>query len=197
MMWNTHKLLVGGLAFLIFSLLTSGSLLGSVTVENLSYNSLLYLNGDFSKAGSSAAVDMKNGSKQLMVLGVDFKGTVQANNVTSVVVESLEIEQKGVAAAVLGKPLFYPNPAKQADNPKLWYVLSKNMDIEIQIYDMMSNMILQSEFVAGSQGAKAGTNWLSITDNTFDQHKLSAGVYFVLIMNAGKVLGKGKVAILP
>jgi hypothetical protein len=196
--WKGQRTLLLTLWLLSGMFLSAIPVYGVVTVERLSYSSLLYLNGDFTKAGSSGASDMKNvDSAQLMVMGVDFRGTVRSDATSRAIADGIESAAQEVKAEVIGKPLFYPNPARQTDKPKFWYVLSKSMDVQIRIYDMMANMILKSEFPAGSQGGKAGANWLSITDETFDQHKLSAGVYFVLIMHDGKVLGKGKVAILP
>lgn len=184
-----------GLATLFFFSATPA--FGLITVESVAYNSLLYLNGDFSKSGSSSASDMKSKTNQIVVLGVNFKNTVQSELVGKAVTDAQIQQDDEVAAEVLGKPLFYPNPARQVENPKLYYVLSKNMDVEIRVYDMMANMILKTQFPAGSQGGKSGSNWLTISNNTFDQYQLSAGVYFVLIMHDGKVLGKGKVAIIP
>jgi len=186
------------LAVLVLALgLPAAPIWGMITVESVAYNSLLYLNGDFSKAGSSTATDLKGRASQIVVLGVNFKNTVQSELAGKLVTDTQVLEEAAVAPEVLGKPLFHPNPARQSDNPKLFYVLSKNMDIEVRIYDMMANMILKTDFPAGSQGGKSGSNWLTISNNTFDQFQLSAGVYFVLIMNEGKVLGKGKVAIIP
>ena len=189
-------------ALVIFGLVTvvaffATPAFGAITVESVAYNSLLYLNGDFSSAGSSAASDLKGGANQIAVLGVSFKNTVQSDLAVKVVVDAQLQEEAAVIAEVVGKPLFYPNPARQAESPKLSYVLSKNMDVEIRVYDMLANMILKTQFSAGSQGGKSGVNWLAFSDKAFDYYQLSAGVYFVLIMHEGKVMGKGKVAIIP
>jgi len=196
-LWNKQPTALAILGFVALVSFSASPVFGMITVESVAYNSLLYLNGDFSKAGSSTASDMKSGLNQIVVLGVNFKNTVQSDVVGKVVTDAQLQEEAAVTAEVLGKPLFYPNPARQAESPKLSYVLSKNMDVEIRVYDMMANVILKTQFPAGSQGGKAGANWLTISNNTFDQYQLSAGVYFVLIMHEGKVLGKGKVAIIP
>jgi hypothetical protein len=196
-LWNKQLTALAILCLVAWVSFSATPIFGMITVESVAYNSLLYLNGDFSKAASSTASDMKSGSNQIVVLGVNFKNTVQSDVVGKVVTDAQLQEEAAVTAEVLGKPLFYPNPARQAESPKLSYVLSKNMDVEIRVYDMMANMILKTQFPAGSQGGKSGANWLTISNSTFDQYQLSAGVYFVLIMHEGKVLGKGKVAIIP
>ncbi len=170
---------------------------GMLNVDSLSYSSLLYLNGDFSRSSAGEVSDFKNNTDHLVVLGVNFRNMSPNDTAAQAIAQVQAAQEAEIQAEVIGKPLFYPNPARQIDNPKLWYVLSKNMDVEIRIYDMMANMILKSQFPAGSQGGKEGSNWLALSMNTFDQFSLSAGVYFVLVMHDGKVLGKGKVAIIP
>ncbi|NBV41808.1 T9SS C-terminal target domain-containing protein [bacterium] len=168
-----------------------------LTIKGAVLNSLLYLNGDVNRAGSKAAADLKGAQNNLVILGVNFSNTVASQENQSLVANAEAAAEASIKPEIIGKPLFYPNPAKQSQNPRLYYVLSKNMDVEIRIYDMLANMIFKTAINAGAQGGKEGANWLTFGSDTFDQHSLSAGVYFFLVMHEGKVLGKGKVAIVP
>jgi hypothetical protein len=60
---------------------------------------------------------------------------------------------------------------------------------------MMAHLITKKTFK--DQGARQGYNLIDINLQTFDGYFLSAGVYFFLILNDGKVLAKGKVAVIP
>jgi len=105
-------------------------------------------------------------------------------------VQPTEIEK------ITGHPLNYPNPFRKNQGTSLYYTLSKTMDIEIAIYSMMSQQITKAKLSAGLNGANSGPNKISLTDLGVDTTELSAGVYFFVIMNNGKVLGKGKMAVI-
>ena len=102
-----------------------------------------------------------------------------------------------IIPAILGPALVYPNPSRLATGTELGYTLSKHMDIDIKFYDMLANLILQQHFPAGSPGGQAGFNLFGINLTTFGSTALSAGVYFYILLNNGKVLGKGKLAVIP
>jgi hypothetical protein len=103
-----------------------------------------------------------------------------------------------VEPAVIGPALCYPNPFRQQDGGKLGYRLSKNMDMEVHIYDMLARRVFQADFNAGSQGGMAGYNKVILNNQTFDGNiELSAGVYFYLLIYEGDVLARGKMAVIP
>jgi hypothetical protein len=109
-----------------------------------------------------------------------------------------ENQEETVEPKVLGRALFYPNPFKQSQKGTLGYRLSKDMDVEVHIYDMKANRIFKNTFFAGAQGGREGYNKLHLDLDTFpESYKLSAGVYFYLLVHEGKVLSKGKVGIIP
>lgn len=136
----------------------------------------------------------------LQVLSLGYKsfdtGAISDSELSVIVAQGKALDAS-IPAEVIGKALFYPNPARQADLAKLGYQLSKNMDIELQMYDMMANRIFKSTFPAGTNGGKSGYNKLTLNLDSFSGYALSAGVYFYLIMHDGKVLAKGKVAVIP
>ena len=99
--------------------------------------------------------------------------------------------------AVIGIPTLYPNPFRFSDNPQFGYFLSKDLNIEIRIYDMKAHEIFRGNYIEGAPGGGTGYNRIYITKNDFGGRELSSGVYFFLIINEGKVLAKGKFVVKP
>ena len=101
-------------------------------------------------------------------------------------------------AAVKGTPLFYPNPFRQHEMVELGYHLSKNLDIEIRIYDMRAIEVFKKVFPAGTNGGFGDPfyNRVSFFPSDFG-FPLSSGVYIFLLINEGEVLAKGKFAVIP
>ena len=121
---------------------------------------------------------------------------------------SMMDEEDDVEARLEGVPLFYPNPFRQSSKTGavLKYSLSKSMDIQIKIFDMFANQIFEADFLSGEQGGLSNTNIVRFNNETFAKrngdgiekvHYLSSAVYYYLILNEGKVLGKGKFVIKP
>ncbi|MFC1617406.1 T9SS type A sorting domain-containing protein [Candidatus Margulisiibacteriota bacterium] len=102
-----------------------------------------------------------------------------------------------IEARILDTPLFYPSPFRLSDNARLTYTLSKDMDIDLRIYDMRGYQIFKGDFLAGEIGARAGYNTLTFSAATIDNFELSAGIYFFILINDGKVLGRGKFGVKP
>ena len=102
-----------------------------------------------------------------------------------------------IEAKVIGMPLFYPNPFKLRETARLGYELSKNMDIEIRMYDMRGNEIFKENFASGTVGGLRGYNNLYLTAATFNNYDLPSGIYFFILINNQKVMARGKFAIMP
>jgi hypothetical protein len=176
------------------------------TVQSLRLNSLLHFGTNVpdsfkpTSGGTNINGDLVSSTGGLQVLTMGYRsvdtGQFSTGQVAAIVNREAALDA-AIEAAVIGKALFYPNPARQVDTAKLGYQLSKNMDIELQMYDMMANRIFKNTFPAGTNGGKSGYNKLTLNLDTFSGHFLSAGVYFYLIMHDGKVLAKGKVAVIP
>jgi len=134
---------------------------------------------------------------QLLSFGfnnLDNKGRDDASAITS----SID-DFKDVTAAVIGKALVYPNPFRQnsVKGGVLGYELSKPMDVEIHVYDMMGHLIVKRTFNEGADGGNGGYNKLRLNEDLLNKTPLSAGVYFFLIMNNGTLLKKGEMAVKP
>jgi hypothetical protein len=113
--------------------------------------------------------------------------------------QNTEVNDADVKAELKTDPLFYPNPFRLADGAQLGYQLSKDMDVEIRIYDLFSREIFRDYYPAGTNGGFGGDstyNKIQFNKSSFGED-LSAGIYFFVIINEGNVLGKGKFAVRP
>jgi len=138
---------------------------------------------------------LRGNSNGLTILSGGFQALDQ--DIQDFSEESLS-QNEDVKAEVTTQALVYPSPFRQESGAKLGYGLSKDMDITIQFYDMLANKILDKSFKSATPGGKIGYNLVTIDKNDFGTNvNLSAGVYFYLIIFEGKVLAKGKTAIVP
>ena len=98
---------------------------------------------------------------------------------------------------VIGKPLVYPNPFRRSQGTEIGYELSRDMDIEIHIYNMFGHLVEKIYAMEGDVGGSDGFNRVEFAGQDASGRDLSAGAYFYLIINGSDVLGKGKMAVLP
>ncbi len=113
---------------------------------------------------------------------------------------ALSTQEPTASAQIRLEPLFYPNPFRLSDGAELGYQLSKNLDIEIRIYNMYGQEFFRDVYKSGTNGGFGGDltyNKIAFTASSFGGHYLPAGIYFFILINDGKVLGKGKFAIKP
>ena len=118
-----------------------------------------------------------------------------ASDQLSMVTASAVVAKDAVVPEVIGRPLNYPNPFRAATGTTIYYELSKNLDVEIAVFDMMANQIHRSTRNAGSEGGLSGRNKVSLEAIGLNSRDLSSGAYFYVIMHGGKVLAKGKMAV--
>ena len=110
-----------------------------------------------------------------------------------------------IPAELQGDPLFYPNPFRFSNTNTqtgtvggvLQYQLSKAMDIEIQMYDIFGRRIWKKACAANSECGRAKINKITFNKTELNGYELSAGVYFYIFIYEGKVIGRGKVAVVP
>ncbi|MGE4169734.1 MAG: T9SS type A sorting domain-containing protein [Candidatus Margulisiibacteriota bacterium] len=156
--------------------------------SSLIYTSYSYVIHDFFTAYQDT------GSSSLVVYKFGY-GILADENAVQV----SSIGSSSVAGAELtGTPLVYPNPAKLSDVPKIGYTLTLPANIEIRIYDMLASEIYRKNFSAGQlNGGALGWNAVPLNRSDFNNFDLYSGVYFFLIINDGKVIGKGKFVVRP
>ncbi len=171
---------------------------------SLSLNTILHFGSGFINnfkdfGGRDTRGTFTNNQKGLSILGVSFQSVGQTMDDLSQGNMSLAmaINDDDSEAKVDKEPLVYPNPFRQEQGAQLGYSLNKNMDLEIHIYNMLAQRITQKIFYKGVNGGHQGYNKVDFNLGTWDGYVLSAGVYFYVLMNNGKVLAKGKMAVIP
>jgi len=106
------------------------------------------------------------------------------------------LQDENAEPKVIGQVLNFPNPFRLENGTAIRYKLSKNMEIEFLLYDMMSNLIFDIQFEAGAVGGTKDYNELLINKDTFQQH-IPAGIYFYYLRHKGSLMAKGKIAVIP
>ena len=138
------------------------------------------------------------GSDELIVSEVGFS-SVNQSAVLSISDQVDTVADDETDPSVIGDALVFPNPFRQSSDigAVLGYELSKDLDIEIRIYNMFAQQIVIVTFNAGAFGGRDGYNTVQLNRESLGGAELSAGVYFYLIMNDGDVLARGKMAVKP
>ena len=110
----------------------------------------------------------------------------------------MQLTIAGVEASVelKGPILNAPNPFKFIQGTTLVYDLSQSSDVQLVMYDIRGQMILKRYFAAGTNGGRSNQNKVVISQRDFNGFGLSNGVYFYVLITNGKVLGKGKMAVI-
>jgi hypothetical protein len=178
--------------------------LGVFGMGAASYAELEYTQTPSGVSNISVTRSSSGATGSLMLLSYGFRPTATQSSILTesgsdlvmTVTPTSELEE-ATAAALEGKLLNFPNPFEAESGTTVGYVLSKNMDVELKIFDMMGNLVSSIEKPAGALGGLRGLNKVPISSSNFGGTILSAGVYFYLLINDGKVLGKGKMAVVP
>lgn len=117
------------------------------------------------------------------------------------VVENQTITSSVAPLRMVGNLLNFPNPFQFKNGTTIRYQLNQDAAIEIRIYDQFANEILRETYAFGTNGGKGNllnfTNSIELKRESFNTPNVPAGIYFYTILNEGKVLGKGKMAIVP
>jgi len=175
---------------------------GAYTVTSMTMDGFLHFGSGFLNeyanlnSNSGDPVNLRNNSSSLTVLGVSFQNVGQTIDQMEAVANS-NTSDEDEKVAVDGQALCYPNPFRQSSGGLIGYRLTNNGDIQIQVYDMLANMLIKQDFKSGSKGAQKGYNKVQVNLDTWNGFVLSAGVYFYYIIHDGKVLSKGKMAVIP
>lgn len=139
------------------------------------------------------------GAGTLVLLSSSIKTSGTSSLVISdgALINNPTTQRSAASSQIMQQPLVYPNPVTLRSGAELYYYLPKQMDLEVHIYNMLSNLIYKSFFNSGTFGAQQGINVLRLNAASFSFDDLQAGVYIVLFVSAGKVIGKTKFAVLP
>lgn len=93
----------------------------------------------------------------------------------------------------------FPNPFRVKSGTTIGYTLSKDMHIELRVYNIFGHLIYQEDFASGENGGN-GTpeyNRIEFNDDIVNGRYVPSGVYFFILVHQGEVIGKGKMAIIP
>ncbi|MBI5399376.1 Ig-like domain-containing protein [Candidatus Saganbacteria bacterium] len=98
---------------------------------------------------------------------------------------------------LFGPPLNYPNPFDPSSQSTIIsYTLSKDSDINLKIFDLGGNLLVNQSFTSGQSGSKAGYNEIT-WDGKSNGNLVGNGLYLYLLISDGKVLqnGTGKITV--
>ena len=102
---------------------------------------------------------------------------------------------------IIGGVYNYPNPVRQTESTKIGYELSKDMDVEILMYNSRGDLIFSMFFTAGtvngSKGGSSNYNKVDLRENGLDIASLPVGIYFYVIRTGDLIIGKGRMAVVP
>lgn len=128
---------------------------------------------------------------------VQSVGAAETEHQISILVPELEAYADDIAVA--SEVFNYPNPFRLSEGTTIGYTLSKDMDIQIRIYNIFGQMVFMLEFDEGENGGMGSPyyNKVAFSRIHLNGGSLPASVYFYILVNNGDVIGKGKMAILP
>jgi len=148
--------------------------------------------------------DNKGPIDSLIITAYDIDSignTEEEASENQLVVENETITSSVEPLRMVGNLLNFPNPFQLKNGTTIRYQLNQDAAIEIRIYDQFANEILRETYAFGTNGGKSNllnfTNSIELKRESFNTPNVPAGIYFYTILNEGKVLGKGKMAIVP
>lgn len=132
-----------------------------------------------------------DGAHTLKIIAVD-----NAANITS---ESISFTAKRGGPTVVGPVLNLPNPFNPNEgsgSTEITYHLNKEANITVYIFNSIGQLVWKRELAAGAEGGHAGYN-VVLWDGKADSGEIvSNDIYFCRIVSGGKVIGKGKIAVI-
>ena len=162
----------------------------SIRVASYSFNTII----GSGKSASKSKFKSRSNRVKLNMAKVSPLSLVYSAYIADEVIEDFS----DVEASIVGKALAYPNPYKASEGTQIGYELSKPLDIEIHVYNMLGHLVAKKFIDEGDEaGGINGWNTVAFGKDDIQGVSFSAGAYFYLIINNGKVLGKGKMAVTP
>ncbi|HAR62052.1 MAG: hypothetical protein DKM50_01785 [Candidatus Margulisiibacteriota bacterium] len=177
---NYIKMLILLMAFSgIFLVPAMGIELEDITMEGLDVN-------------SAVTVGISLSEFKFNVLDILASGTLNATTFNNLVLDNTTLMTDAIIIpALLGALLNYPNPFIAGKGTTIGYRLSKDMDIQIRVYNMYGYEVARNNYQAGNLGGNGGYNKV-----LFRADQLPVGVYIYILIYDNRVLGKSKMAII-
>lgn len=139
-----------------------------------------------------------SGSLAILSISTTSLSFTEANNQGLAVLSLLNETSGGTTVPLsISEVLPYPNPMRISTGGHLYFNLNQNITLQCMVFDMFGRKIIDTAFLAGTQGGKFGINKVPINKAFFNNYPISSGVYFVIILENGSVLKKTKIAIVP
>tara|TARA_Y100001935_G_C17309454_1_gene514752 strand:+ start:869 stop:1240 length:372 start_codon:yes stop_codon:yes gene_type:complete len=107
----------------------------------------------------------------------------------------LTIDGLGADSLLKGSIQHAPNPFNLSSGTTVVYELTQAASIELMVYNQFGQRILMETYAAGTPGGQKNKNFVQINQRNFSGLGLSKGIYFYIVSSNGRVLGKGKMAI--
>lgn len=158
--------------------------------------------GQYSKLQRTNSTEsLKKGQDELFIVQAGFSNLQEDGSINQITAEQELQVSAQIEPAIIGEALCYPNPFRfnSEMGAEIGYTLSKDMEIEFRVYNMLGQLIVKRTFSKGAEFAQ-GTpayNKIKLNKNSLDGHILSTGVYFYYIINEGEILARGKMAVKP
>ena len=124
---------------------------------------------------------------------------IVAINIADVVTTlSLNFRVESGEIKISGPVLNYPNPFSPNGTNQTIIAYNLNADAKITLYlvNSIGQIILKREFAAGADGGHAGYNTFNWDGRSDFNELVSNDIYLIRIVSDGKVIGKGKLAVL-
>lgn len=123
---------------------------------------------------------------------------VAVNNAAVVTTLSLNFRVESGEIKISGPVLNYPNPFAPNGNNQTIIAYNLNVDAKVTLYlvNSIGQIILKREFAAGADGGHAGYNTFNWDGRSDFNELVGNDIYLIRLVSDGKVIGKGKLAVL-
>ena len=118
---------------------------------------------------------------------------------TSLTFTTMHFTQFGPMAATAGNLIrFGPNPYNPSSgtNAHIWYWLNANAETSVYIIDLSGAVVWKQTYAAGTNGGQKNENNITFDGKSAWGDALGNGVYIYKIIQGGKSIGGGKIAII-
>jgi len=132
-----------------------------------------------------------DGSHTFRVIAADNAGNLTTSETIAFKVEAGE-------AKILGPVLNYKNPFNpgRGEVTQITYMLNTDTDITIYIYNMIGQLVKKIDCPSGAEGGHSGYNSVPWNGYSDSRELVANDAYYLRIISGGKVIGKGKIAVL-
>ena len=116
---------------------------------------------------------------------------------SSIIDEATNLEdladQSSIPGKIQGDLLNFPNPFKAQEGTSIGYRLTKDMSVELKIYNILGQEVFGEKYEAGSLGGQAGYNLVPLEFS----NNLASSVYSYVLLYEDKIIGQSKMGVRP